>query len=412
MDIQNLKDNYPKLVAHMKEIGYSVDYIKRVENEIIRIISESDYKSWGSYADIYLEYEKDTNAPTRLNNKRAYLSLIKEFDEYGQYPDGRRRLKVVKHDKYSHLLPEFKAVIDCYRDAEILRGKIKEKTIRGNSYSAASFLFTLQQNGTDSLEKITEKDVLSVFLNKDGIRCRSCSYKKSITAVFKAYIPEMPEIAAKILAYIPELRRTRKNIQYLKPEEVTRFKQALMDMSSKLSLRERAIGEIAMRTGLRCCDISGLTINDIDWENERINIRQQKTDAPLELPLAVAVGNAIWDYLVSERPPTDSKYIFVSTRRPFGRLSSSGIDYIARKIMNAANIRQNIDDRAGFHIFRHRIATGLLNNNVAQPVISKTLGHTSPNSLEAYLSADFKHLKECALSIEHFPISEAVFGNA
>jgi hypothetical protein len=53
-----------------------------------------------------------------------------------------------------------------------------------------------------------------------------------------------------------------------------------------------------------------------------------------------------------------------------------------------------------------------LGNGVPQPVISRTLGHTSPNSLEAYLSADFKHLKECALSIEGFPVSEGVFGNA
>jgi len=79
--------------------------------------------------------------------------------------------------------------------------------------------------------------------------------------------------------------------------------------------------------------------------------------------------------------------------------------------MKTANIRQSTGDRRGFHIFRHRVATELLGSGVPQPVISRALGHTSPDSLEAYLSADFKHLKECALSIERFSMPEGVFGN-
>ncbi|WP_420828431.1 tyrosine-type recombinase/integrase [Dehalobacterium formicoaceticum] len=88
---------------------------------------------------------------------------------------------------------------------------------------------------------------------------------------------------------------------------------------------------------------------------------------------------------------------------------SGSIGNISNKIMKAANIRQSAGDRRGFHIFRHRVATELLGSGVPQPVISRALGHTSPNSLETYLSADFKHLKECALSIERFPMPKGVF---
>jgi hypothetical protein len=76
--------------------------------------------------------------------------------------------------------------------------------------------------------------------------------------------------------------------------------------------------------------------------------------------------------------------------------------------MKTANIRQNDGDRKGFHIFRHRLLTGLLANDVAQPVISSIAGHTSPKSLESYLSADFKHLKECAISVDSYPVSSEV----
>ena len=53
------------------------------------------------------------------------------------------------------------------------------------------------------------------------------------------------------------------------------------------------IGILAIYTGLRGCDIAGLTLDAIDWNRDFIYIRQQKTEIPLELPLTAIVGNAI-----------------------------------------------------------------------------------------------------------------------
>ena len=72
-------------------------------------------------------------------------------------------------------------------------------------------------------------------------------------------------------------------------------------------------------------------------------------------------------------------------------------------------IRQDKGARKGTHIFRHYLASSLMGNGIPQPIISRTLGHTSPDSLEPYLRADFVHLKECALSIENFSVAEDVF---
>ena len=79
--------------------------------------------------------------------------------------------------------------------------------------------------------------------------------------------------------------------------------------------------------------------------------------------------------------------------------------------MREAGIRQSKGDRKGFHIFRHHLATTLLGNGVPQAVISGALGHKRPESVEAYLSADFIHLKKCALSIARFPVLEGVFAD-
>ncbi len=263
----------------------------------------------------------------------------------------------------------------------------------------------------DRLNSITEEAVLAFFMSSDGELCRSCSYKKKVAAVFKACIPYFPETCQRILAFLPALRETRKNIQYLTPEEIQKVKEAFSNADNQLTLCDKAIGILALYTGLRGCDIAAMTLDSIDWDKDLICIGQQKTEFPLELPLTAVVGNAIYDYLASERPHTESRYLFVSQHKPYDRLKSRSIGNVSVRIMKAAGIRQSKGDRKGFHIFRHHLATALLGHGVPQPVISKTLGHTSPNSLEAYLSADFTHLKECSINIERFPVSEGVFSH-
>ena len=411
MNVENLRRRYPELINFMENAGYNKHYVYQVKREIKRILNEASKKGWISYSDVYQEYADRLKSEETLRNKRTYLGLIEHFDESGQYPDGRRRQRIVRRDKYHILIDEFKAVIDHYCAAEKKRGK-KDTTIYGESHNAATFLYELQKKGFETIQAISEEAVLSVFIGTDGQLRRSCSYKKNVVAVFKACIPQAPETFERILSYFPALRETRKNIQYLQPEETAALKKALVDSNHSLSLRDKAIGILALKTGLRCCDIAGMTLASIDWGNDLILISQQKTEAPLELPLAAIVGNAVYEYMTQERPETECEYIFVSERKPYKRLKSPSLRNISNKLLKAADIRQSDGDRRGFHIFRHRLATALLGNGVARPVISQILGHESPDSLAAYLSADLIHLKECALSVERFPISEGVFANA
>lgn len=409
MNVQNLKDNYPKLISYMENNGYSKTYVDRFKREITKILVLADSEDWSCYTDVYLEYTKTPHSPDYLRDKRTIIGAIEQFDVHSRFPDGRRRHELFKRGAYPLLSPEFKSVIDYYCEAEKKRGK-KATTIYTESHNTSTFFLSLQQKGIDSLVKITEEAVLSIFMSPDETLLRSCSYKKNITAVLKACIPYYPE-CHRILAFLPALRETRKNIQYLTSEEIQKVKEALANGENLLTLCDKAIGMLALYTGLRGCDIAGMTLDSIDWGRDLIYIRQQKTEFPLELPLTAVVGNAIYDYLTSERPHTESRYLFVSQNKPYDRLKSRSIGNVAVRIMIAAGIRQSKGDRKGFHIFRHHLATALLGNGVPQPVISRVLGHTSPDSLEAYLSADFLHLKECSINIEHFPVSEEVFSH-
>lgn len=409
MNIQRLRDNYPKLISYMKTNGYSKTYIDSFKREIEKILAMNS-KKWSRYTDIYLEYIKKSLSPGTLRDKRTIIGAIEQFDVYGRYPDGKHRHALFERGSYPLLLSEFKSVIDFYCEVEKKRGK-KPSTIYTESHNASTFFLSLQQKGINSLEKITEEDVLSIFISQNEKLLRSCSYKKNITAVLKACISYYPETCPRLLAFLPALRETRKNIQYLTSEEIQKIKYTLTNDKNLLTLRDKAIGIFAFYTGLRSCDIAGLTFDAIDWDRDSIYIRQQKTRIPLELPLTAVVGNAIYNYLRSERPHTENNYVFVSQHKPYDQLKNRSIGNVAVRIMKAAGIRQFKGDRKGFHIFRHHFATALLGNKISQPVISRILGHTSPNSLELYLKADFPHLKECSISIERFPVTKEVFSH-
>jgi integrase len=408
MNVQNLRHNYPKFISYLKTNNYSEEYVYKINREIEKILASVDSKDWSCYTDVYLEYTKTSRSSSYLRHKRHIIGAIEQFDVHGRYPNGRRSHDLFKRGAYHLLLPEFKSVIDLYCVLEKKRGK-KHTSIYRESHSASTFFLSLQQQGFSGLDKISEEAVLSLFITPDGTLLRSCSNKKDIAAVLKACVPYHPETCPRVLAFLPALRETRKNIQYLTSDEIHKIKGALADSENLLTLRDKATAVLALFTGMRVCDIVGLTLYSIDWNKDLIYIRQQKTDHPLELPLTAVVGNAIYDYLRSERPHSESKYIFVSQLKPYDRLNSRSLGRGAARLMKAAGIRQSKGDRKGFHIFRHHFATTLLGNGVPRPVISKTLGHTSPNSLEPYLSADFPHLKECAFSIERFPVPKEVF---
>ncbi|NLI93731.1 MAG: hypothetical protein GX434_16530, partial [Peptococcaceae bacterium] len=164
MDFQNLLEHHQKLLSYMESKGYSELYISRFRDEIVWILRNAETKQWASYTDIYLEYTHTPHSKDYLRNKRTIIGAIEQFDLYGNYPNGRRRHTLFSRCAYHLLVPEFQELIDFYCEAEEKRGK-KDTTIYSESHHAASFLLAIQKDGADSLEKVTEEQVISFFVS-------------------------------------------------------------------------------------------------------------------------------------------------------------------------------------------------------------------------------------------------------
>lgn len=322
MDLQNLREHHEELLSFMESAGYSSTYIRRFKEEIKRILAEEDNHNWESYQDIYLDYLKTPHSNDYLRNKRTIIGALEQFDLFGRLPDGRHRHTLFERGSYHLLEPEFQELIDFCRTYETQRGK-KESTIRGESLNTASFLYWMQEQGARSLDEVTEDGVLSFFVLEDGSLQKSCSYKKNISAVFKAGLKWKAPQCRRILSFLPLLRETRKNIQYLTQDEIRLLRDAVENGGA--SARNKAVILMLLFTGLRSCDIASLTFSSIEWKKERILVEQQKTSVPVEIPLSTVVGNAIYDYLAEERPDTGSPRLFLTETRPFPLLTAGAL---------------------------------------------------------------------------------------
>ena len=304
-----------------------------------------------------------------------------------------------KRGAYSKLSPQYLEIVDyfCYFKENVAR--LADSSIRRSASCATQFLYHLQEKGITALGDVKEDDIRCFFI-KDGKPVYETSYRYRLSEFFESVSGKYPEFGI-FCAWMPYIRVTRKNIQYLTDEEVKLVKEVCISAETDLSYLCRAVVLLLLHTGLRGCDVAALTEDSILWEHSKISIIQKKTSVPLTVPMPTVVGNAIYDYMEKERE-TDSKNLFITTSGKDFKYSD--VYFCVKKVFKAAGIRQNKGDRQGAHIFRHHLATSLLENDVAQPVISKLLGHTDPVSIQAYLSADIKHLRDCALSIEDYPL--------
>ncbi|MDW7657768.1 MAG: tyrosine-type recombinase/integrase [Bacillota bacterium] len=406
MYVENLSVNHQKFISHLEDNDYSVDFIDRIRRMIKIILEKSGSMGWNSYFDVFQYFEKKQCGD--IVKKKTVIGAIMEFDLNGKYPD-RTPSGLTQKGAYYKLSPVFRLLVDRYKTAAQNCGK-KESSIRVESSNASSFLFRIQEAGINRLDGITEETVINLFLAKNSKQRMNTSQSKCIANVIRANMTFAPDICQKVLAVIPAVKRATKNVQYINDHEAQAILLALADMSNSLCLRDRAIGNLAYFTGMRSSDMTGLDLASIDWNRDLIITHQRKTGSLLELPLKTPVGNAIFDYLTIERPAAKCQALFLTKNKPYRRMSNAWI--VSAEVLAEAGIRQSNADRRGFHIFRHHLATSLLDNGIPQAVITDTLGHTSPDSLETYLSADINHLRECALSISRFPVAGEVFADA
>lgn len=411
MDIKKLKKTYPKLLEYMEANGFGKVAIGGVRVMLRRLFDhEGKYTSYNDFYKKFIDKEGLEESTKRLCYYRTSVRTIQGFDEFDHFPN-RLKFAPVQYREcsYDHLNPTFKGIVDHYKQVASKECK-SEKSIRVESNAASSFLYHMQRNGAVNLCGITESMILSFFYD-EGKQLRGCSYTTKIKTVLKATIGTDHSVeCARIMDDTPPLRNGRKNFATLKDDEIHIIKKNLQEGArNDLSLRDIAVVSMVMYTALRGTDIAQMRIDNIDWKRDLIILTQSKTKQPMVLPLRAVVGNPLVDYLANERPGNlDIKNIFTNAHDPENPMDSSTIGGIVRRFFDKLGIRCEGEEN-GIRLFRRYLASKILENGVQPRVISDILGHLSPESLNPYIDTDIKHLRECGLSIETYPVGKEVF---
>ena len=111
--------------------------------------------------------------------------------------------------------------------------------------------------------------------------------------------------------------------------------------------------------GMRCSEVTGMKIKDIDWRKEQIYLRRAKGCKPQTIPLLPAVGDAIIRYIKEVRfNDVRCEYLFIGRRAPHKKLSNGNVYRMVSDALKAHGVQLR---HYGPHSLRHGRATQLIN---------------------------------------------------
>jgi integrase len=84
------------------------------------------------------------------------------------------------------------------------------------------------------------------------------------------------------------------------------------------TIRDRAIVFLLATYGVRRGQVSALRLADVDWRKQRISFAAHKGGKSIEHTLSAAVAETLAAYLRTQRPQSDSPYVFLRSRPHIG----------------------------------------------------------------------------------------------
>jgi len=180
----------------------------------------------------------------------------------------------------------------------------------------------------------------------------------------------------------------------LTPEDIERV-LAVYHEGTASSRRNRAMLFLLARLGLRAQDVASLCFDDIDWADGRFTLRPGKSRRARTLPLPHDVGEAIVAYVQGGRPQSESRQVFVRSRPPCRSLTSAAVWAIVRQAFTRAGIV--VPPGVASHLFRHTIASQMVNHGVSFKDVADILGHQSIQTTGIYAKLELEALAAVAL---------------
>lgn len=256
-----------------------------------------------------------------------------------------------------------------------------ERELRIRNYSPKTikfYLFALDLyfsfKGAD-YEKLNEENIRNFLLNCEERKISPQSRNLFLSAI-KFYYKNVIKNQQKI--QINSAKKPKNLPIVLSQGEIEKILNSLKNDKHKLLL------SLAYGSGLRVSEVVSLKIEDLNFEELTVHIKQAKGQKDRISVIPEKLCNDLKN-LITGKEKND--FVFASERG--GKLTTRS----AQKVFENALKISNIKKTATFHSLRHSFATHLLENGVDVRYIQELLGHQNIRTTQIYTQVTNPSLK-------------------
>jgi len=256
---------------------------------------------------------------------------------------------------------------------------LAEATVINYTPIVRSFLTDRFQAGRLHWQKVGATDI-AAFVRRQAavVTSKRATVVVSALRCFLHYLFHRGVIKADLAACVPTIATwSLSNVPKCLPGEQIQKVLDSCDRKVAIGRRDYALLLLLARLGFRAGEVVALTLDDIDWDASLITVKG-KGKRVVQMPLPSEVGAAIADYLSTARPLCASRRVFIRATAPLrGFANSSTISSLVDKALERAGVESKF---RGSHLFRHSLASQMLEHEASLPEIGDVLRHRNPDT--------------------------------
>jgi integrase/recombinase XerD len=165
-----------------------------------------------------------------------------------------------------------------------------------------------------------------------------------------------------------------------------------VNMAYPMGLRDRAILETFYSTGIRRMELMNLSLYDLDFDRGTVMIRQGKGKRDRVIPIGERALAWIQKYRNDLRPSlivgSDEGVLFLTKQGE--AMTPNLLSHMVRLCVDGAGLGK----RGSCHIFRHTMATLMLEHGADVRFVQEMLGHADLSTTQIYTRVSIVKLKE------------------
>lgn len=252
---------------------------------------------------------------------------------------------------------------------------------------AASYFASQGIKKFELVDRFSILDLLAHLQNKNSSRSTVSRMVASLRQFYK-FLQRTGKMSTNPLDLIKPPKKRRVLPTVLSNDEVVAMINVI-DTSTKLGIRDRAIIEVLYATGMRVSELCNLSLDQLHLS---VHLVQPSGKGGKEriVPLGEIAQSWLKKYLQEVRPALikkDNSFVFLNARG--SKITRQAIWQLLKKLSTKVGIKKDVTP----HTLRHSFATNLLNNGADLRVVQQLLGHSDITTTQIYTHVSESHLK-------------------